>query len=450
MNQNQINQVKAHIELFSTLDFTGLIASKFGDKIDLSSVMIGDYSLEEYVRQVNKIFTQFEEEIDSPYAKVMPFQYSFQNELGNGNLNQDLTNLLNQIRSGNFSGSIPQVNKLIHYQAVNGFWEKSKRKYFRTSEIDINESKEKVDLASKHVLEASTNLKVLIEKIDEQKDELTRFIKSKDSELSEIESLLSSSRQHNGEINDLYTKSSTLEERISLLAKQSEEKSKDAHELTENLKSVLDEFNSIQNDSKREGESSKKDLDKLKSDFNEALSFVESKKSFFEERNEYLNDLIGREVGSSLFETFKQRKLELIKSIRFWKWAVPISSVATILWIFFLFGNGDLNALSWQIIIVNSLKSLPAVGLLLFTISQYVKERNFQEEYAFKSAVALTINSYAEQLMMSENKDRMILSSVGKIYESPIHDKGSVKDSKLISSEAKDLIETAKSLVQTK
>ena len=98
-------------------------------------------------------------------------------------------------------------------------------------------------------------------------------------------------------------------------------------------------------------------------------------------------------------------------------------------------------------ILVNSLKALPAVGLLLFAISQYVKERNFQEEYAFKSAVALTINSYADQLNEITNKDKMIMESVTQIYKSPIHQKIVQKDQSSISSSAKELIETAKSIV---
>ena len=137
MNQSQINQVKGHLEAFSALDVGKMVASKFGDDVDLSGVLVGDYSAKEYVSAVRKVFAQFREEIDSVYAKAMPFQYHFQNEYGNGNLHQDFANLLNQINAKNFPASIPQLNKLIHYQAINGFWQKSKRKYFRTSEISV-------------------------------------------------------------------------------------------------------------------------------------------------------------------------------------------------------------------------------------------------------------------------------------------------------------------------
>lgn len=446
MNQNQINQVKGHIEAFSSLDLGRVIASKYGDDADLSAVSIGEYSAKEYVSAIRKVFAQFGEEIDSVYAKAMPFQYHFQNEYGNGNLHQDLTNLLSQINAGNFPASIPQLNKLIHYQAINGFWEKSKRKYFRSSEISVQEDKDRVDLVSKHMDEASKRLLDLISQIDDEKDELGRFIKSKGSELSEIESLLSSARQHSNEISEIHTKSATLEERITSLLEQAEEKKISVNELGDKIKSLLSDVSELLNESQRENELRQKTYEKLEKSFTDKLSFVEDKKEYFEERNQYLNDLIEREVGASLFETFKQRKTELVSSIRFWKWAVPLTSVVTIVWIFVLFGNGDLSDLSWQVILINSLKALPAIGLLLFSISQYVKERNFQEEYAFKSAVALTVNSYAEQLTETGNRDKMIMESVEQIYTSPIHQKGDKKSANTISSATKDLIETAKSI----
>ncbi|MFT5397066.1 MAG: hypothetical protein ACI85N_002283, partial [Gammaproteobacteria bacterium] len=147
---------------------------------------------------------------------------------------------------------------------------------------------------------------------------------------------------------------------------------------------------------------------------------------------------------------FKQRKGELSTSISFWKWSVPITAIATIAWIFFLFGNGDLANLEWQVIFVNSLKALPAIGLLLFSISQYTKERNFQEEYAFKSAVALTVNAYADQLIVEENKDKLIMDSVNEIYKSPLSSKHKDAENKSLTGTAKELTEVAKSLLKSK
>jgi len=450
MNQNQINQVKGQIEAFSAIKISEIVASKYGNSADISTILIGEYSAKEYISTVKKVFAQFKEEIDGVYAKAMPFQYNFQNEHGNGNLHQDLSNLLNQINTHNFPASIPSLNKLIHYQAINGFWEKSKRKYFRTSEINLQEDINRVDLVSKHIDEVSKRLIDLVSDIDEEKNDLVKFIKSKGNELSEIDSLVTSARQHIDEISNIHTKAATLEERLSSLLEQVAEKKVSVYEVGNEIKSLLSELSELLNDSKSENQLNEKEYIKLTSSFNDKLSFVEDKTSYFEERNQYLNDLIEREVGASLFETFKTRKTELTKSILFWKYAVPVVGVATIGWISYLFGSLDFSGLPWQFILINSLKVLPAAGLLLFSISQYVKERNFQEEYAFKSAVALTINSYADQIQKSESKDKIIMDSVTKIYTSPIYQKTDNKSSDTLSSTVKDLIDAIKSIPPSK
>ena len=69
---------------------------------------------------------------------------------------------------------------------------------------------------------------------------------------------------------------------------------------------------------------------------------------------------------------------------------------------------------------MSEIKSLPIMIVLLFTIKQYVRERTFQEEYAFKSAVSLTILAYSHQLKDEINKDKMIMDSVTNVYDSPI------------------------------
>ena len=369
------------------------------------------------------MLAQFNEEIDSVYAKALPFQYHFHNEYGNGNLQQDLTNLLNQVKAKNFPASVTHLNRLIHYQAINGFWEKAKRKYFRASEVSVKEDKDRVDLVSKHMLEVSERLGSLISEIEEQQEQINVFANSKKKEVGEIESLLPTAREHVNEINEVHNRSAALEEKISSILSKSDEKREAVYDLSNEIKELLSELNRLTQDAKEDTEDQKRSHMVLEEKFRSILEFVENKQEYFKERNEYLDDLIGREVGASLFETFKQRKRELVSSIGFWKWSVPITSVLAVLWIFFLFGNGDLSSLSWQAVFVNSLKALPAVGLLLFSVSQYAKERNFQEEYAFKSAVALTVNSYADQLSDESNKDRLIMQSVSQIYRSPVYHK---------------------------
>ena len=104
----------------------------------------------------------------------------------------------------------------------------------------------------------------------------------------------------------------------------------------------------------------------------------------------------------------------------------------------------------WQAFAINTLKSIPAIFLLLFSINQYRKERNFQEEYAFKSAVALTIDAYASRITDVANKDRLIMETVLSIYKTPIEERHSErKASKSTNEMMKTMLETARDLVKS-
>lgn len=450
MNQNQINQIQGHIDRYFQLDMTGLLNTSYPE-LNENEVSIGQYTLKEFLSLSNKVFNQFREELKTSFLKSLPFQYQFHNEFGGGDLNSDLANFIAYSESNRFPNAVSHLSRLVHYQAVNGFWEKSKRKYFRHSEESLNSERERIELVSKQ-LESSLNIyNKQLESLDSTKEELSQFTLIKQKELSEIESLLGASRNHNSEITELHSTATSLSERIQSLLDGSETRKEEIEEIHKEAKDELKKIAMTLEEQVKTLEKQNTSFESLESSFDEKLDFVNSKTSHFEERNKYLDDLIGREVGASLFETFKQRKGELSSSISFWTKAVPVTAFATIAWIFFLFGNGDLNALGWQVVFVNSLKALPAIGLLLFAISQYTKERNFQEEYAFKSAVALTVNSYADQLQKDENKDQLIMDSVNAIYKTPLPTKITKdSDSKGLAETAKELKDVATTLVSKK
>lgn len=448
MDQNQINQVKAVIETYFSLDIKKLIAEVYKSQKDLNTVAIGEFTAIELSASLNKVFTQFKEELTTTYAKSLPFQYNFNNEFGAGNLHADLNQIVAYIQGNQFTNIPAYLNRIIHYQAINGIWEKSKRKYFRPEEENLLEESERIKIVSKHLESLFSESSTFFTSLKQKEEGLDNFIKQKQSQLSEIESLLTAARQHASEINEHNSKSATLAEKVSSLLDTSSEKEatisellgkinkqqSESKKLTASIKSLLDEYAEM--------------LGSLNTDYQKNLEVVKSKTEYFEERNTYLNALIGREVGASLFETFKQRKTELAPSVSFWKRTVPIMTVATIAWIFFLFGNSDISDITLQLFGINTLKTIPAVFLLLFSISQYSKERHFQEEYAFKSAVALTINAYADQLNDAANKDKLIMDSVSEIYKSPMDTpKHKDKESKAAIETAKGLADVAKGLV---
>lgn len=433
MNLDQINQVKSYLNEYNDLNLAKLISETYIEE-NLDQVYIGSYSVREFLHASSKVFKQFEEELDTAFAKALPFSYQFQNEYGGADLNQDLSSYLSYTKNKQFDAAVTHLNRLIHYQAINGFWEKSKRKYFRTSEINVQQDKERIELISNQLEAVSERLDLLVLEIHNRKDDLEKFTLTKQNELTEIESLVTASRNRTEEITNLQSQAAVLIERINALLDASNEKKSSSDQLLSESKSQLQSLKNSFEELVNSIEAQQSEYETLKDNFESKLGFVESKHQYFTERNEYLDDLIGREVGVSLFETFKQRKTELDKPIFFWKCSIPVIAVVSIAWIFYLFWGTTPGELSWQFLLINSLKTLPVLGILFFTISQYTKERNFQEEYAFKSAVALTVKSYAEQLKDEFNQDKLIMESVQTIYTPP-----SPKNSKVLNNESSSL-----------
>lgn len=147
---------------------------------------------------------------------------------------------------------------------------------------------------------------------------------------------------------------------------------------------------------------------------------LEKDKEALAKRVTYLNELMGKEVGKSLFLTFDKRKKELNKTVILWVLLVLCASGGTFYFSIQLFAIKDSYAMSLAEYIANTIKLIPLFVVLFFCIRQYQRERDFQEEYAFKSAVALTINAYSDEIEDKDKRDDMIIASVSKIYDSPI------------------------------
>jgi hypothetical protein len=136
-----------------------------------------------------------------------------------------------------------------------------------------------------------------------------------------------------------------------------------------------------------------------------------------------LNELIGKEGAVKLFSTFNDRKTELEKPVKRWAnivfttGAIALVLIGCVFTNFFGYVGDSPKEVDWHYLIINSLKSMPVMIVLFFTIKQYAKERSFQEEYAFRSAIALTIQAYGD--IAGKNKEDLISKAVESIYAMP-------------------------------
>lgn len=451
MNIQQKEQVLGLLDAFDAINFNDKVAESFKDSGDISQINIGDISVNDYVSLVNKVRHHFRQEFDGLNYVTLPFSYNFGSEIGSGNLQSDLSNMNAYISSANYINSLSYVYRLANYQRVNGFWELNTRRAFKKTERKLQEEYELLEMKKSIIEQRILELDGFVGKVRDAEVRVNTFLEESQSQIKTYEALLQNLVSQNDSINNMFNSATGVVEKINSQLALADNKNSSIDKIFDDSEKTLDAIKLNISQYKEEyGEISKK-LNALNSSFDEKLAFVVGKEEYFKERNDYLDALIGREVGASLFETFKQRKNELAPSVNFWKIAVPVLAIATVLWIFFLFHLSEGQTMDYKLIIINSIKALPAIGLLLFGISQYSKERNFQEEYAFKSAVALTLKAYSEQLISEENKDALILSSVSSIYKSPIyHSKLKVEDGKSAIDSVSDLLGKFKDINFTK
>lgn len=198
-------------------------------------------------------------------------------------------------------------------------------------------------------------------------------------------------------------------------------------ERQEEEKEAFEEFSTEQAQLKKNAEQQVTDFETKKEEFDGHLTFAKETEAFLTAKKEEINKLTSFAADGALGHSFNDRRDKLDVTVLFWRRLLPWATGVTIVWMLIIFsgGFGFVPLLSsttpnpWLNLLLNTLKTSPLVLFLLFVIKQYNRERNLQEEYAFRAAVAMTISAYADKLTTEQNKEKIILESVQRVYTSP-------------------------------
>lgn len=442
MTIEQQNKVLIQIENLRKIDLDKKLVENYPNHTEIANIQISKMTVSEFLSLTKRILSQIVVEIKSENRLILPFTFSSQ-EYGLFNLEQALIDLNSQISNKQLASAENSLLKIAQYSLQNGFYDKAKYKVHSIENLKLEKTKDNLDLISENYNQLKKKYDNLLSELEKSKTNLKDFHTKKETEFKQITNNLNTSNTNNSHIQELLTSSTRSQTKINTLSQQADKEMKNI----ENVKTEINKqyliFKTNFDLLIKELEVSDENFKLTYTDFEAKLQFVEEKTNYFEERNEYLDNLIGREVGASLFETFKQRKLELNKPLRFWKWSVGVMAAFTSILIFAIFTNffgffGEDNSdLRWEHILVNTLKSSPFFFLLYYSIAQYNKERSFQEEYAFKSASALTIKAYSNIINDETKKDELILKAVYGIYKSPMYNRS--KSTKEVNSTLKML-----------
>lgn len=458
MNVTQKQQVLDQIAIFKQIDLKGLIAEANSSEPDFDKISFGEYSASAFLSACNRVITQLENELERGLGLNLPFQYNFHNEFGNGNLQGDISNINSLINSKQFQNAIPFLNRLIYYEILNGFWDKSAVKAHPIDELILKQISERLDLISQHLSEYSQANQRLIQELESEKNALTEFFNQRKEELNTITKNLQASNDQVNQINTLVTNSSVTEEKTNGIYRAQNDKLEEIKKAFEIQGGTFNQFNKTADELKQNLIDRISNSDEKFKQFEENLKYIEDKKEFIDQKQEEIIKLTGFAADASLGYTFNRRSGQLEKSVKFWRWAVPAMTVITLGWVAAVFTQYFSNfnfTPDWNLVLMNIVKTLPMFAVLGFVIAQYSRERSIQEEYAFKSAVAMTITAYADKLNDPANKEKMIIESIQKVYEAPkIHGEKTLKkpllNSKRINESIDHLIEVLKQIEKLK
>jgi hypothetical protein len=116
MNQEQKLRVLAQLDPFWKLDIDKRIAEVYKDYTDLSSISVGYYTVSELSQYSKKVISQLGQVLETPFSNILPFQYQFQNDFGNGNLGDDLTNMNALIEANDFAEAVNVLTRFVCFK----------------------------------------------------------------------------------------------------------------------------------------------------------------------------------------------------------------------------------------------------------------------------------------------------------------------------------------------
>lgn len=445
MNVNQRQQVLDMLDHIASINIEEKLIEKYPEQNDFNQINIGKYSASEMLTLINKMSKQLKNELEKGLKYLLPFTENFSNDFGNVNLNDDLYYLNSYINKKQFEQVEPLLDKLIHYQIKNGFWDKSSVKSHSVDREEINKQKVIIDLNQKALEKNITNYNDLKKEIDNKINKLDTYLQNKKEEFNQVADLLNKAKNHLSEINNIESIVTNKETEIKGILSNLSEK---VETVTVDINDYKEEFEDI----KKINSELKNNLDAKINETSTKLTKAKEDLKFVESKKEQIETLTGMAADGALGSKFNQRQLKLNQELIFWKWAVPIMTILAGAWVVIVFKYLMPSFKEeWLNIIISILKTVPGFILLGFVFSQYKKERNLQEEYAFKSAVAMTLTAYSEMLAKADSNDnisrqQMLLKSIELVYNQPqIYQE---KSNKIYSFNTKDLNETVSTLTE--
>lgn len=439
MNANQRQSILDAIVEFEKADFETPFKNKYKDTETFDSIVIADYSIAELFAMAKRSISQLKEFLENGNWQIIPSDNIQIPMYGSITLRNVIINTTNYLNSASYDHAASQIKPLVYFEMMCGFWDQPKRIELGIRESSLKTLEQRAELTMTHIDAREDKVKLLIDELESKKSEIEKLINTKRQEL---ETLKNNQSESNDILKDIQGASKNATSELSTIETHNKK-----------VQTILDELETAQRKVEEQIKTSNTHITDSKSaldDFNsDAASKIAQIKSDYESVSnnaEEVRKMMGYIADGTLSHSFNKRKDDLSKQITKWFWASMIITILAIAWVCVVFFCLSANTGSeWADILINGIKSSPLFLLLGFSISQYQKERNLMEEYAFRESVAVTLTAYLEQMPEQGDKEKrkLLISTVEQLYTKPVI---ANKEYGLLKFDSKDLSETSKTL----
>lgn len=406
MTKQELETIKDYLNELVKFDFDKYITDHFPNT-ELGNVMFRECNAIEFKKLYKSIIKRFETLIHSDIAIMLPTHYSCNESFYD--IVDVIEDLNNYLKRENNESIFDEIEKVFNYYVQFGNWDKNLIYKPSFSQEDIDNLAGETQLIQTKLNQENEQLEELINVYSELKKELDnklvqsndcyKIIKQKSKTATEndatIRSYLESSQANKNTIETLKTNITNLELKIS-----------------DNIEDYRKRFEEVITQNTR------------------SLSLIkeaEELQSGILSQRDTVENLIGAAADGSLGTHFKERKNQIQMNVITFTVLVIASLVFTAGWVLFIFKDFDINSSDWVHFVINVLRTLPAWFLVWWLIDRYTKERKLQEEYAFKSAIAMTMREHSKLLKNTDSGDIdkrdsqqiMLLKALENIYRSP-------------------------------
>lgn len=104
----------------------------------------------------------------------------------------------------------------------------------------------------------------------------------------------------------------------------------------------------------------------------------------------------------------------------------------------------------WASVLLRSVVLIPLYAAFGFSFSQYKKERDFEEEYAHKAAVATSLPNYGDLTREPAVRDQIVTGATNVIFSAPTTRKSDPERSDKVISSMKELLDSVGKLLPKK